>query len=190
MTNPEPDDLEALKAIVEALKPFKQDDQDRILRWTREKFGLAAVPYIEGTRLAPEKLVGTSTGGVVPQGQGARTTDIKSFVNSKNPQSDNQFAATVAYYYQFEAPEAQRKATIIAADVQNATRLAGRNRLGDPAKTLRNALGQGYFDLAARGSYTLSTVGENLVAMALPQTEGKVRVVKQKRKVKKAKKGK
>ena len=73
MTNPEPDDLEALKTIVEALKPFKPDDQDRILRWTREKFGLAVAPTIETSRLSPEKFTGTPT-ATVPQGQGARAS--------------------------------------------------------------------------------------------------------------------
>jgi len=176
MSTSAPDDFEALKIIVEALRPFQKEDQERILRWTREKFGLAVTQPIAS--------ISTFSDGV-PHGhsqeQAGRPVDIKTFINSKNPQSDNQFAAAVAYYYQFEAPFAQRKAAILAADLQDATRLAGRNRLGDPAKTLRNALTQGYFDQAGRGSYTLSTVGENLVAMALPQAEGKVRVVKQKR---------
>jgi hypothetical protein len=94
--------------------------------------------------------------------------DIKSFVTSKDPKSDNQFAATVAYYYRFEAPHNERRETISAEILQEATRLSGRNRLGDPGKTLRNAKDTGYLDVADRGEYRINTVGENLVAMTLP----------------------
>lgn len=180
-----PDDFDALKIIVDALKPFKGEDQERILRWVREKFGL-----IQPTEPTREEVVTATFSPQQGHPGGGRTKDIKSFVLEKNPQSDNQFAATVAYYYRFEAPESLRKAEITAGDVQDATRLAGRARLGDPSKTIRNAVQQGYFDQAGRGAYTLSTVGENLVAMALPATEGRsARGTIKVRRTKTAKKG-
>jgi hypothetical protein len=108
---------------------------------------------------------------LTPLGSGI---DIKSFVAAKDPKSDNQFAATVAYYYRFEAPENQRADSITAETLQEATRLSGRNRLGDPGKTLRNAKDQGYLDAADRGAFKINSVGENLVAMTLP---GQGRVV-------------
>lgn len=181
MTTPAPDDLEALKTIVEALRPFSKEDQDRIIRWVREKFGLATAP----TSTREPQSISSPSGTVTEQ---SRALDIKTFINEKSPQSDNQFAAAVAYYYQFEAPTAQQKSAITSAELQDSTRLAGRNRLGDPNKTLRNAMSQGYLDQSGRGAFTLSTVGENLVAMALPQSDGKVKIVKQKRTAKKKKK--
>jgi hypothetical protein len=48
------------------------------------------------------------------------TQDIKSFVTAKNPRSDVQFAATVAYYFQFEAPQSERKSAINKDDLQDA----------------------------------------------------------------------
>jgi len=81
------------------------------------------------------------------------------------------FAATVAYYYRFQAPEPQRKTAVTANDLQEACRLADRDRLVKPAQTLINAHGQGLLDKAGeRGSYAINTVGENLVAMALPNS--------------------
>jgi hypothetical protein len=66
-------------------------------------------------------------------------TDIKTFVDFKKPLSDSQFAATVAYYYRFEAPEPQRKASLSSADLIDACRQTGRERLKHPAQTLVNA---------------------------------------------------
>ena len=95
--------------------------------------------------------------------------DIRSFFAAKNPRSDIQFAATVAYYYQFEAPPAERKTCINKDDLQEATRKTGRERLALPAQTLRNAHAQGLLDRGDEtGTFCINTVGENLVAMTLP----------------------
>lgn len=167
MSGKDLDDLEAVRQVADALKPFDAKAQERILRWAREKLGLAIEPAAPAlAAAAPPPPAGGHAGDP------ARPKDIKSFVQSKNPQSDNQFAATVAYFYRFEAPEAERKTTVTAEDIQDATRKAGVGRLNKPGQTLLNAHGQGYFDKAERGHYALSTVGENLVAMALPQGSG------------------
>ena len=87
----------------------------------------------------------------------------------KKPLSDSQFAATVAYYYRFEAPEPQRKTSLSSTDLIDACRQTGRERIKHPAQTLVNAHTQGYMDKGSeRGTYTINTVGENLVALALP----------------------
>src|SRR5690606_14842371 len=94
--------------------------------------------------------------------------DIKTFVAAKSPKSDVQFAATVAYYYRFEAPPASRKETIGGETVQEAARRAGRARLSNPRATLNNAKPLGYLDGGAPGEFSINSVGENLVAMTLP----------------------
>jgi len=169
MTKPA-DDLEAVRAVVEAVQGFKEDEQQRIFRWAAEKLGLKT-PFFSAT-LPP---------GQVPVAQGAQATpspsdalaasgqDIRSFAASKNPRSDVQFAATVAYYYQFEAPPAERKKCINKDDLQEATRKTGRERLKRPDQTLRNAHTLGLLDKGDEpGTFCVNTVGENLVAMALP----------------------
>ena len=99
------------------------------------------------------------------------TKDLKSFVIDKNPSSDMQFAAVIAYYYKFEAPINERKDSINSEVLQNATRLAGRTRLTKPVQTLVNTSFNGLLDKAdEKGSYKINTVGENLVAMTLPQS--------------------
>lgn len=105
-----------------------------------------------------------------------QNVDIKSFVDVKAPQSDRQLAAIVAYYYRFEAPASDRKESISKKDLEDACRLAGRKRIRYPAQTLNNALNDGYLDKADRGKYRINTVGENLVAMVLPSSEGSAKI--------------
>lgn len=157
------DDLEAVRKVIEALDGFDAKVQERILKWAREKMGLGPESTDSGileTKLAPPP--GT------PAAAGGSTTDIRTFIETKNPATDNQFAAAVAYYYRFEAPPELRKDSITAPDLQEACRQANRNRMNRPAQVLINAHGQGLFNRGDRGTYALNTVGENLVAMTLP----------------------
>lgn len=170
MSTKPPDDFEAVRSIVEALTPFEPKDQERIIRWAREKVGLTVQ---QDSRIPIAPVSSGSQAGSAPPFAEVRSKDIRSFIENKSPQSDNQFAAAVAYYHRFEAPESERKTTIGSDDLQEATRQAGRARLNSPGQTLLNAHGQGYFDKAERGRYALNTVGENLVAMALPQGPAK-----------------
>lgn len=160
------DDLEAVRMIVEALKPFALDDQRRILRWAQEKtghpVGAVAAPLLPGQPAAQ----GPEVPAMLPGG-GAR--DIRTFLQEKRPGSDVQLATAVAYYFTFEAPPAARKNQITAAELQDSARKAGRAVLTNPTQTLHNATRLGYLDKGTeRGTFRVNTVGENLVAMAMP----------------------
>lgn len=158
------DDLEAVKLVVQALEGFDPVDQERIIRWASEKIGLKATPAAVTASPTP----------TVPTSANSHAQDIKSFMASKNPRSDNQFATAVAYYYKFEAPTSERKDTITAEDLQEACRQTGRKRLKSPGQTLINALHSGLLNKGGqRGTYLINTVGENLVAMALPGSQNK-----------------
>lgn len=169
MSKPEIDDLEAVRKVIDAVGTFDSADQERILRWSREKLGLPNQTAVAAS--APASTTPPPGGGT---GQEDRSrADIKSFIEGKNPQSNNQFAAAVAYYYRFEAPEHMRKESITSDDLQEACRQVGRDRLSRPGQTLVDAHGQGLLDRGERGTYTINTVGENLVAMTLPADAGR-----------------
>lgn len=154
------DDLEAVRTIITTLEKFDVNDQERIIRWAREKLGLS---------VAPQTLANQS-GQVQPSNQSHIKKDLKSFILEKNPTSDMQFAATVAYYYKFDSPDSEKKEAIDSQTLQDAARLAGRKRLSDPGQTLINASFNGMLDKTGeKGLYKINTVGENLVAMTLPQ---------------------
>lgn len=167
------DDLDALRHVIEAVKDFKQDDQRRIFRWAAEKLALP-VPFAAAPEagVPPAAAASLATPATPPTGLPARAhsgpQDIKSFVAAKNPRSDVQFAATVAYFYQFLAPEAERKSSITKEDLEDAGRKV-RRKLKKPGQTLINAHSLGLLDKGAeRGTYLVNSVGENLVAMTLP----------------------
>jgi hypothetical protein len=166
-------DFEIAKAVADRLKGIEKERQQRILRWVAESLNLDF-----GIALAMERRGGETAGHSGPttpapadphllQRQHGRM-DIKSFVDSKKPKSDVQFAAVVAYYYRFEAPVETRKDPIDAEVFQEAARLAGRRRLPKPLVTLNNAKMLGYLDSSERGKFRINSVGENLVAMTLP----------------------
>ena len=167
----QPDDLDAVRTIADTLSAFDQPTQIRIVRWACEKIGLAD-PLAKTSTDTTAKSTVTESAPATPGKTGHAgnpATDIKTFVLNKNPSSNNEFAACVAYYYQFEAPPAERKESIVADDLQEACRLVSRERLSTPGQTLVHAHTGGLLDKAGeRGAYSISTVGENLVAMTLP----------------------
>lgn len=161
-TIPQPtDEFDAVRIVVEVLKNLKPDEQARVIRWAQEKLGIVA------------PLPPAAPGGAAARRQGG--SDIATFIQEKNPANDVQFAAVVAYYYAFEAPEASRKPEVSAEDLKEATRLANTERLAKPIVTLHNAVKRGYLDKGAeRGTFRINTVGENLVAMSLPTSNSTV----------------
>lgn len=165
MTKQQLDDLQAVRAIADTLEPFSQDDRERIIRWAREKIGMPTGQRVgtTSTPVAPHP-------PTVPREEQPRTTrDIKTFIQEKAPQSDQQLAATVAYFYAFESQTAERKESIGSDDLIDACRKAGVRRPTNAGQTLRNSAHAGYLDKAAdQGHYKLNSVGENLVAMVLP----------------------
>jgi hypothetical protein len=163
-------DFETASKVSALLRPVSKDRQQKILRWVAEDLDVllaGAGPSTSGAALS-------DVGRYSPTQQAPRTTDIKSFVAAKNPRSDMQFAAVVAYYYRFEAPPDESLESVSPEVLQNAARLANRHRLSRPRQTLLNAKAQGYLDLVERGQYRINSVGENLVAMTLPGPEPSV----------------
>lgn len=172
MTKPV-DDLEAVRTVVEAVQGFKEDEQQRIFRWAAEKLGLKSAlgdPAHPTAAPPPAPPSAAVRPHETPLGTpAANCQDIRSFVAAKNPRSDIQYAATIAYYYQFEASQAERKRFIGKDDLQEATRKTGRERFKRPDQTLRNAHMLGLLDKGEElGTFCINTVGENLVAMTLP----------------------
>lgn len=161
-------DFETASKISALLRPVSKDRQQKILRWVAEDLDVSLAGGESSTSgIAPSNVSRYSPTQQAP----SRIIDIKSFVAAKNPRSDMQFAAVVAYYYRFEAPPDESLESISPEVLQNAARLANRHRLSRPRQTLVNAKAQGYLDLVERGQYRINSVGENLVAMTLPGPE-------------------
>jgi hypothetical protein len=125
-------------------------------------------PHVPAASASPPPFISPppDTPPTTPPSGGA--TDIRTFMTRKKPASDNQLAAAIAYYYQFEAPPGSRKNVIKSEDLKEAARAMGQGgRFNKPAQTLVNAHQQGLLDRLSEGGYTVSNVGENLVAVTL-----------------------
>jgi hypothetical protein len=166
------EDFDAGKAIFDLLKDLPPERQGRVLRWVAEGLGISLAPTSSQLGLTHHTLVVPPLPAPPPPAllppQDGPGANIKSFVTTKSPKSDQQFAAAVAYFYRFEAPPDQRRDSIDSDALQEAARLVGRKRLGKPLATLNNAKAAGYLDSGSRGEFSINSVGENLVAMALP----------------------
>ena len=174
MTKPT-DDLEAVRLVVEALEPFDSKDRERIIRWSCEKLGMpsgaCSTPPVTRTTGATDAVrTEKPTAQAVPTAP-AVPTDIRTFIQSKNPRSDNHLAAVVAYFHHFAAPAEQQRDFITKEDLIDACRKADRKRPGRPVQVLVNSYHAGILDKADRGQYRLNSVGENLVAMVLPESD-------------------
>jgi hypothetical protein len=161
--------LEAAQKIVTELTGMSAEHQALALKFALETLGLQ--PPTSSGIVAPTTAV---TLQHVPQTSGGieHSTDIRTFTAQKAPTSDQQFAAVVAYFYQFEAKLEDRKDSIDSDVMKEAARLAGRPQVQRWNMTLTNAKNAGYLDNAGNGKYKLSSVGENLVAITLPGGSG------------------
>ena len=168
MTQPK-DDLEAVRTIADTLKPFSDEDRERIVRWARERVGMPSEGGGPTTPLPPPTSQDTFQESSSPP---PAAKDIGAFIAEKDPKNDSQLAAVVAYYHHFLVPEAERRDWITSDDLLTACRLSGRNRPARPAQTLVNAFSQGLLDRGKQGRYRLNSVGENLVAVVLPDGTG------------------
>jgi hypothetical protein len=191
MANPKTDDLEAVRAVVEAIGNFKPEEQERIIRWVAEKLGLPQ-PFLSTAHtlsIPSQQGSAPSVTPHVPASPPGGVADIRTFIAEKKPRNDVQFAAAVAYYYRFEAPPADRKEAIDKEDLQQAARKAGRERFTNPRTTLFNAHTLGLLDKGAeKATFTINSVGENLIAMTLPDGSAGGKPGKKKKKKKKVKK--
>ena len=80
------DDLEAVRAVTAALEGFDASDQERIIRWAREKLGLTVLPAVQPRNSASEQLppapAGSTPASPAPPSSGK---DLKTFYAERNP---------------------------------------------------------------------------------------------------------
>ncbi len=157
--------LEAAQKIVAELEGMTPEHQSLAIKFAVETLGLqlptafsSPAPAAQSSQPTPAHAASSAD----------HSTDIRSFTAMKAPKTDQQFSAVVAYFYQFEAKPDQRKEAIDADTMKEAARLAGRPQVARWNMTLTNAKNAGYLDAAGAGSFKLSSVGENLVAITLP----------------------
>ncbi|MFH1046729.1 MAG: hypothetical protein V1738_00335 [Patescibacteria group bacterium] len=174
------DIYEATREIVKLLESLNPEDQEQAIKWASERLNIcvakSSAQQPPATTPKPQNVVEPAS--CLPPAESTddqeEKLDIKSFYIQKDPKNDIQFTAVVAYHNKFIADS--RKETVSGNDLLEACRKVNRNRVSNPSQTLLNAFNAGYLDRLEHGVYTLSTVGENLVDIVLPN--GDVQTIK------------
>jgi len=140
-------DFMAAEEIKAILNGRDKPEQERIVRWVNESLGLVAPANrpVASNPSAPIPAAPHDPSTTASVGVG-RPVDIKSFIAEKKPKSDVQFAAVAAYFYSYNANQAERKESITAKDLQEAGRQARGVGFKKPIATLSNGLKLGYFN--------------------------------------------
>lgn len=164
-------ELQAMQQVIDALESLDSDARTRVLAYVFQRLGLSLLnpptnppPY--NAPSIPPVTPGAPTPSNLP------ITDIRSLKDAKQPKSDNQMAALVAYYLKELAPSADRKQAISHEDVEKYFKQAGFPLPKRINMTLNNSKNAGYFDSAGSGLFGLNPVGHNLVVHGMSSSSG------------------
>lgn len=181
-------ELKAIETITNILQQLDKTAQQRVLQYAMQHLGL----QVEQADLSPPTLP-ANRGAQVEQPTKhlqQQVVDIRSLRDQKQPSSDNEMAAIVAYYLSELAPEKNRKNTIGPRDIKTYFIQAGHPLPQRADVTLPNAKGAGYFESVGYGKYQLNPVGHNLVVHGLPRAKGESPSRPTRKKTKRKKKAK
>jgi hypothetical protein len=169
-------EIAAIKSVLEALDPLKPDIRQNVLAYVVRRLKITLKLEGEGgdpAHAAEQPGAGAPAVPPTPARLGNAPVHIKAFKEQKNPRSDREMSAIVAYFLANLAPQAQRKEKITTRDIETYFKIADFPLPKKLDMTLVNAKAAGYFDSAGSGEYKLNAVGHNLVAHNLPRgTEG------------------
>jgi len=160
-------ELKAIETITSTLKSFDKTAQQRVLQYAMQHLGLE-IGQVYQLKQGLQVNTGLQKEAMGKHGQ-QQMVDIRSLRNKKQPNSDMEMAAIVAYYLSELTPEENRKDVIATEDIKTYFKQAGHPLPKAPEFTLPNAKGAGYFESAGRGKYRLNPVGHNLVVHGLPR---------------------
>ena len=158
-------ELEAIRAMADALTSLDTDARNRVIDYVLDRFGIArGSPVTPSPLSTPLAQPTEASSSQLPGHQ----EDIRSFREKKAPRSAIQMATVVAYYLAELAPLDERKDTVNVADIRKYFVQASYPLPSKPQFTLVNAKNAGYFDVIEPGTYRLNPVGYNLVMHSLP----------------------
>ena len=181
-------ELKAIETITDVLRPLDKTAQQHVLEYAMQHLGLQ-VEHADQSRTTSQVSREAQMEELTPRQQ-QQVVDIRSLRDQKQPSTDNEMAAIVAYYLRELAAEENRKDTIATKDIITYFNQAGHPLPRRPDLTLPNAKSAGYFESAGHGKYKLNPVGYNLVAYGLPRAKGESPTRPIRRKAKRKKKAK
>ena len=156
--------FDAAKAIVEALKGLDKPSQTLALRFASESLGLSAGSNTgaAGGRVRRRRCPSPN---FVAQHTQQTSSNLR---QPRRPRAINSLRPSPRTSIDLKRPSRLEKILSTQTRLRKplVLRVDGRLRIG--AFTLTNAKNSGYLDSAGSGQYRINSVGENLVAIALP----------------------
>ncbi|MGD1018804.1 MAG: hypothetical protein ABSA12_05740 [Verrucomicrobiia bacterium] len=159
------EELNAIGIILGALEPLEDEKRKFVLKTVTDRLGIAGVTPVAsntGGRTASPAPVGSSGAAIV-----IKEITAKDFLKAKNPQTDAQRIACLAYYSTHNKEQTEFK----TADLTKLNEEARGIRLSNPAVAVMNATDANKFLApAGKGKKRITTLGEDVVD-ALPDQE-------------------
>ncbi len=167
MSDQNPDlELSAIQAILYALDPLDEEGRQRVISYILQRVKLPVAANAPVTPIVSSNAPNIQSMPV--QTPTPAVTDIRTLKTQKNPRSDNEMSALVAYYLAELAPVEERKVNIDKDAIEKYFKQAGFALPKIIKQTLVNAARAGYLDSVGDGKYKLNPVGYNLVVHGLP----------------------
>ena len=163
-------EIDAIKAVLQALEPLRGDVRASVLGYVLQRLQIVLAPSVQTSASgAPGALKDATASSAEPGNeQQTQPVHIKVLKEKKKPRSANEMAALVAYFLANLAPKTERKDRITTKDIETYFKIA-EFPLTKTQFTLPNAKGAGYLDAVGNGAYKLNAVGHNLVVHSLPR---------------------
>ena len=176
------DDVEALSTIVGVLRKQDEEAQLRVLSSVEAFLGLPPRHRVGSVRV--EEMVSTSVAAPASQFSQDRTMSAKEFLRDKQPGSDVERVACLAYYltHYRETPHFK------TVDISSLNIEAAQPKFANASAAVDNARARGMLVPSTNGNKQLSALGEKYVELLPDREAAKASmVIRAKRSVKKAK---
>ncbi len=163
---------QAIPQIVDLLESFSDEDQSRIIQGVTHFLGATVSPH---GRTGEHSVSGAPVGnGREPVFSGHTELNPKEFILNKDPQTDVERVACLAYYLTHYRDLRYFK----TIDISNLNTEAAQRKLSNAAVTVKNASAQGYLTSAPQKKHKqISAVGEQYVYV-LPDRQSAKEVMK------------
>jgi hypothetical protein len=158
---------DALQQIINSLNNFDEEAKLKLLRTAMVFFGLDTKLHVPSGEYAHSVPASSGNGG--PQSNtfsNKENISPKDFVMSKEPKTDIERVACLAYYLTHfrETPHFK------TLDISKINTDAAQPKFSNAAFTVTNATNSGYLTTASKGNKQISAIGEQFV-IALPDRE-------------------
>ena len=162
-------EIEAIKTVLQTLKPLSPEVRQSVIDYVLKRLNLAS-GRLGGfsSRGSLVERIDASLEAEHPRAQ--PLFHLRELKEEKKPKSAIEMAVLVAYYLSHVAPESERKEAISTKDIETYFKIGGYKLPSRPEFTLGNARNAGYLDSVGRGQYRLNPVGYNLVVHSLPRS--------------------